>query len=205
MGLRPWRKLTCEECVRFTISSLTRAGLFRAPPGTLCNSMWKDSDGKELLRIYFSWHFSGADGAGLSITDGKYGVARIPPQAVEIVYTRLSFGSRRWFQCPGLPTRTRCDRRAGILYLPPNASRFACRMCHNLVHRSAQEHDKRVDALLRLSVEDFQSVLEHGTIRQRLLAVHAGTVLRERLRVKAVRYLNRRSNRYSPASIRIFD
>ncbi len=34
-------------------------------------------------------------------------------------------------------------------YLPPSARYFGCRHCHELTYRSAQEHDKRVDAFRR--------------------------------------------------------
>ena len=34
------------------------------------------------------------------------------------------------------------------LYMPPGASDFACRACHNLTYESVKEHDKRVDFYL---------------------------------------------------------
>jgi hypothetical protein len=55
-----------------------------------------------------------------------------------------------------------------------------------LVHLSAQRHDKRVDALLRLPLSEFQFALTNGSLRQRLLAVQACTVALRRLRRKLV-------------------
>lgn len=40
-------------------------------------------------------------------------------------------GWRWWLVCP------RCQTRRRVLYMPPNASRFACRVCHNLRYKSS--------------------------------------------------------------------
>jgi hypothetical protein len=62
---------------------------------------------------------------------------------VELETTRPRFGGVRWWgRCP-------CGRRVGKLYLPPGATRFACRYCHGLTYASCQQHDKRADALRR--------------------------------------------------------
>jgi hypothetical protein len=190
MRQRSARKVTVEECIAFSLSSLVRDGVFRAPPGTLCNSIWKDSDQREILRIYFWWDLTTTDRSFLRINERRCSASRsssgIEAQTVEIVQTSLYFGSRRWFQCPGLAGGASCKQRAAILYLPPNGSRFACRKCHGLLHRSAQTHDKRIDALPRLPLSEFQSILTNGSLRQRLLAVQACSVALRRLRRKAV-------------------
>jgi hypothetical protein len=68
---------------------------------------------------------------------------------IELQTTRPHLGGVRWwFTCP-LAAGRPCDRRVGKLYLPPGGKYFGCRRCHNLTYRSAQEHDKRLDALLR--------------------------------------------------------
>ena len=52
---------------------------------------------------------------------------------VEFINTKPNLGGDRWwFQCP------LCGRRVSYLYLPPKASRFACRLCHHLTYRSSQ-------------------------------------------------------------------
>jgi hypothetical protein len=190
MRRRSGRKMTVEECIAFSLSSLVRDGVFRAPPGTLCNSNWTDSDQQETLRIYFSWDLTPSGQSFLRINErankGSKPSRSVDAQSIEIVQTRLSFGLRRWFRCPGPAKDTTCDRRAGFLYLPPGETRFCCRRCHDLVHLSAQRHDKRVDALLRLPLSEFQFVLTNGSLRQRLLAVQACTVALRRLRRKAV-------------------
>lgn len=40
--------------------------------------------------------------------------------------------TRWWFTCP------KCSKRVKKLYLPSEDSRFACRICTGLIHRSAQ-------------------------------------------------------------------
>src|SRR5580704_17127565 len=115
--------MTVEECRAFSLSSLVRDGVFRAPPGTLCRSKWTDSDEKETLRIYFSWDLAQTGQSFLRINERVYGASKasrsVAAQSIEIVQTRLNFGLRRRFRCPGLAHGTPCQRRAGFLYLPP--------------------------------------------------------------------------------------
>jgi hypothetical protein len=53
-------------------------------------------------------------------------------------------GSRYWFACPN------CSTRAMKLYLPPAANQFACRKCHSLSYRSAQESHSISRLLMRI-------------------------------------------------------
>ena len=190
MKQRSGRKMTVEECTAFSLSSLVRDGVFRAPPGTLCRSKWTDSDEKETLRIYFSWDLTPTGQSFLRINERRGSASRsssrIVAQSIEIVQTRLRFGLRPWFLCPGLGYGATCHRRARFLYLPPGETRFCCRTCHDLVHLSAQRHDNRIDALLRLPLSEFKLALTNGSLRKRLLAVQACTVALRRLRRKAV-------------------
>ena len=190
MRRRSGRKMTVEECTAFSLSSLVRDGVFRAPPGTLCRSKWTDSDEKETLRIYFSWDLTQTGQSFLCINERRGSASRfssrVVAQSIEIVQTRLRFGLRPWFLCPGLGNGATCHRRARFLYLPPGETRFCCRTCHDLVHLSAQRHDKRIDALLRLPLSEFQFALTNGSLRQRLLAVQACTVALRRLCRKRV-------------------
>jgi hypothetical protein len=55
-------------------------------------------------------------------------------QVLELVTTACNFsGERYWLLCP------HCRRRCAALYLPPGASRLACRCCCDLGYRSRQE------------------------------------------------------------------
>jgi hypothetical protein len=60
---------------------------------------------------------------------------------VDLVVTHPHFGGERsWFACPS------CRRRVGVLYRPAAGDDWACRVCHRLTYRSAQEahHDERL-------------------------------------------------------------
>ena len=188
MRRRSVRKMTVEECIAFDLSGLVRAGVFRAPPGTPCNSIWEDSDQKEILRIYFWRDLTPTGRSFLRIVDRVFRASkfsrRVGAQNFEIVQAPVHFGFRHWFRCPGLVNGTSCGRNVRFLYLPPNETRFCCRKCHDLVHLSAQRHDKRVDALAKLPVRELQLALTNGNLRQRLLAVQACSVVLRRLRRK---------------------
>ncbi len=52
----------------------------------------------------------------------------------EITTTPCHFGGERWwFCCPS------CGRRCRVLYKPPQALYFSCRLCHRLTYKSQQE------------------------------------------------------------------
>ena len=188
MGSRLNRKTTVEECNKFSISSLTRDGFFRALPTTRWNSTWKGTRMRGILSIYFFWHMDEDGRSFLRITDGKYGVMSIARETVEIVQTRLIHGQRRWFRCPGLGGEVPCYRRVGFLYLPPNQHRFACRKCHDLTYESVQRHDARLDRLAKLSAVEFLRNLATGTFRQQLQAVSAsGAFLRNQAKLLPAR------------------
>jgi hypothetical protein len=192
-GRAPWsHRLLVEDCLAFDITSLVRPGVFRSKPGTLCSTEWKNSDGHETFRAYF-WVELTANGKMLLHI--SYGVPSNLPlmhyaqsQTIEIAQTPLHFGSRPWFLCPAVHDKIQCGRRVRFLYLPSSAHQFGCRKCHNLIHRSAREHDKRIDALLRLPIEEFRAMLQNNTMRLGSLAFRAGRILRRRLEKKAARY-----------------
>jgi hypothetical protein len=67
-------------------------------------------------------------------------------------------GLRWWFQCP------LCRRRVQKLFLPPRASRFACRHCHNLSYatRNQSPKDRCMEAArcIRLRLGGSASLLD---------------------------------------------
>jgi hypothetical protein len=91
---------------------------------------------------------------------------------IRLQTTRPRYGGVRWwFTCPLVVNGQSCHRRVGKLYLPPARRCFGCRQCHQLTHRSAQEHDKRVDRLL--ANPDLLEAALHGTLDEALLALKA--------------------------------
>ena len=62
---------------------------------------------------------------------------RIP---IPLQSTATAFNGRRWwFSCPLVLGTRRCLRRVGMLYLPPGAKYFGCRLCHELTYESSQK------------------------------------------------------------------
>lgn len=191
MGRSRWTtRLTVEECYALDIGQLVRAGAFEADPRTLCSSIWNDSAGTTISSITFRLFpdRTGALAAHFyhSIPSTLSSPAWIQQQIVQITTTKCNFGGlRRWFRCSLIRDGYPCKRRARTLYSTPREKLFGCRQCHNLTYRSAQTHDKRVDWLLELSSEEFNTALATGTLRQRLLAARASTARLQRMQKKA--------------------
>jgi hypothetical protein len=87
-----------------------------------------------------------------------------------------------------------CGRRVGVLYLLPGGQSFGCRRCYNLTYQSVQQHDKRLDLLLRLPVQNLNKVLHEDAIKLGTLGIRIGAILARRLRKKAERRRGRRQS-----------
>lgn len=192
MGRRRWtNRLTTEECHALDIGDLVRAGAFEADPRILCTSTWNDSAGMPIWSVTFRVFpdRTGALAAHFyhSIPSTLSSPAWIQQQIVQITTTKCHFGGlRRWFRCSLIRDGYPCKRRVRVLYSTPREKLFGCRQCHNLTYRSAQTHDKRIDWLLKLPSEEFNTALATGTLRQRLLAVRASTARLQRMQKKAL-------------------
>lgn len=180
-----------EACLTFDLGDLVRAGVFRAKVGTLSRSDWKDPNG---LAIFCAYHYLELTPSKTMLLHVSYGPPSNVPlmhyaktETIEIVETPLHFGPRRWFLCPGTHNNAPCRRRARILHFSPDLHRLGCRRCLDLIHRSAREHDARIDAILRLPLEDFQKILHQDTLRLGSLAVRVGRVLQRQLEGKAAK------------------
>jgi hypothetical protein len=188
-GRQPWsNRIIVEDCLAFDIANLVRSGIFRAKPGSLCAITWKNHYGQETLRAYFWVEWTLSEKKLLHIDYGAPGSVPLMHHArsatIEIAQTPLHFGPRPWFLCPGVHNDAPCRKRVRILYFTPVKGRLGCRTCLYLIHKSARQHDKRIDALAKLSPLDIRLVLRHGNDRQKLLAVRANWVVLQRLRKK---------------------
>ena len=200
MGRTRWTtRLTTEDCFALEIGELVRAGAFKADPRTLCVSTWNDTAGMPTSSVTFRIF---PDRTGTLAVHFYHPVpatpsspARIQRQIVQITTTKCNFGGfRRWFKCSLVKDGHLCKRRIRILYATPRDPLFGCRQCYNLTHRSAKEHDKRIDWLLKLPIEEFNKHLATGSLRQRLLAVRASTARLLRMQRKAERFRKYRRN-----------
>ena len=110
--------------------------------------------------------------------------------------TRPYFGGRRWwFRCPhhghdddvGVADHVHdgdtCDRRVRILYRPPGAARFGCRICHQLTYQSRQQHRLRIYERLRAMDRGFRFAddLASRSARVRLRALRRASAVSEAL------------------------
>jgi hypothetical protein len=97
-----------------------------------------------------------------------------PKQMIPIMATKCNFGNERfWFCCSKVTNGIPCGRRVGVLYVPSEGKVFACRLCLNLTYSSVQQHDARIDRLLKLPLEQFQQVFFSGNATEQLLASRA--------------------------------
>jgi hypothetical protein len=202
MGRRRWtNRLTVEECCSFDIAELVRAGALPGDPRALCSTTWTHSSGSSMQKVTFRVLPGHTRGLVIhvyhSVPATLYDPARIQQQSIPIATTACNFGGvRYWFRCPLIRDGYPCRIRGRVLYATPHERLFGCRKCHNLTYESVQKHDKRIDQLLKLPLQDFNHTLATGTLRQRLLAVQASTERFRRTQRSAQRMLNsgRRSN-----------
>jgi hypothetical protein len=139
-----------EDCLTLDLGQLAREKRFTpGDKGTLrwlrgeretasiCYTVRPPGDGLVLVLSYRCTPPGGAAGVDVEM-------------AVALEALPLRFGGVRWWgRCPLVLNGRPCGRRVLKLYLAPGARYFGCRRCYGLTYRSAQEHDKRVDALRR--------------------------------------------------------
>ena len=91
-------------------------------------------------------------------------------------------GIRFWGICAGINGNS-CGRRVRKLYMPPNSDFWACRhkSCHNLTDRKAQEHDSRIDALVKNPelLPDLPELIREENFAEFSLVLKARKRLRE--------------------------
>jgi hypothetical protein len=155
MGRHRWTtRFTVEECLALDVESLHRSGTFACPPGTICTTRWETSCGGTKAMLGFVVVRNSVGGLALCLDSDQ---GNIPPALklpgkylVPIATTRPHLGGRRfWLCCPVVRDGKPCGKLAGRLYLPPGQTIFACRDCHDLTYRSAQQHDQRKYDLAR--------------------------------------------------------
>jgi hypothetical protein len=86
-------------------------------------------------------------------------------QTVGLQTTPCYIGNvRYWFTCPG------CGKRVGCLYLPTQGREFRCRVCHDLVYRSAQmAHESALVIVYKQQVQKLRMLIHQ------IKGLHAGT------------------------------
>jgi hypothetical protein len=178
MGRDCWStRWVVEQCLFLPIESFSRWGTLSNPSGTTGTLSWTSSrSGAEQGKLEY---FVQADENGLAIHVRRqfarlYGAAKLIEECtIPITTTTCRFGGERfWFRCPFVRDGKICGKRIGRLYLPPGQAVFGCRTCHNLIHRSAREHDARRNALMRDPVA-LAAALGDKKLARRLVALGA--------------------------------
>ena len=76
-------------------------------------------------------------------------------------------GERSWLLCPA------CSRHVVKLYRPSPYHIYACRKCHNLTYRSSQQHDARLDRLIKAPREEIMEFVLSRNVKRALLGIKA--------------------------------
>lgn len=160
-----------EQCRALIVEAMQRDGVFASPSGTRWTINWLDEYGNR--NACLDYCVARSEGLWLHLSrqmhDGPYRTELSGEQRIGITSTRPHFaGKRYWFMCD-------CGKRVGRLYLPPGQQVFRCRVCHNLIYRSAREHDARVYRLARDPVA-WSAALDDRKLGRKLLGVSAFTL-----------------------------
>ena len=131
----PRRHATVEDSRVLDVADLRRRGLLRL--GTLAQgtTRWTLA-GEELAAVAWRVEIPSLKHAQIVVSYSVLRGSREPQpinESFPLVTTRPNFGGIRWwFECI-------CGRRCAKLYLAPGATRFRCRVCHNLSYESQRE------------------------------------------------------------------
>jgi hypothetical protein len=171
MGRPSWtQRLTIEECISLSAREFVRFRRY-AYLGLISTVLnWAEGDNKQEIQCMLKWS------QGQIVLHMSVGYLT---QVVSTTTTACRFGGTRlWFLCPGI--HNPCGRRCVSLFLPPRGNAFACRLCHNLTYRSSQEHDKRIDRLMR-NPELLSVMLGSRNRREAMLGLSAYAKLARKL------------------------
>ena len=172
VGRPKWsERLAVEDCLPLRIVDLTRRRLLRMQSDPWCTYGWgrDNSEGQIAFRVLRADQVPRAVELVHTVSGGSLSRQIRIQEFVRLTGSACHFGGQRyWFLCP-----RGCGRRAGVLYLRSGLARFACRKCLDLTYRSCQEHDRRVDAMMKLPPDEFAEAWNSADFKRRFLALDA--------------------------------
>src|SRR3989344_5385325 len=126
--MRRWhdKKTRVERCRALSVTALRNAGVFKA--GWISGSMeWKNRFGEVAASVGFQFSQHPAPHVRISYTLGNGDAKKDIDYAIDMQTTPCNFGGLRyWFTCPLVKNNQPCQRRAGVIYLPPGGRYFGC-------------------------------------------------------------------------------
>jgi hypothetical protein len=128
----PGARLTVEDCLSLSIATLRKHGLLSGQVAGR-RFTWRDEQGELIssINVIVDMDHEPSPLARFRYTLQINGVAHDVNQRVCLTPTPTRHKGRRWwYTCPA------CQRRVGVLHLPPGEKFFACRFCHDLSYRS---------------------------------------------------------------------
>jgi hypothetical protein len=128
----PGSRLTVEDCLSLSIVTLRKHGLLSGR-GAGQRFTWRDEQGEVVssINVVVDMDNEPNPSARFRYTVKSNGVLHDVDQRMALTPTPTRHEGRRWwYTCPA------CERRAGVLHLPPGEMYFACRSCHDLSYRS---------------------------------------------------------------------
>lgn len=187
MGRIPWTtRLTVEEWLSLDVCVFKT--LFRQNRIVVGTYRWHDNSRANCAAVNYRVIPDCCSGPALAI-GYMVGTNRTSVEySVSTTTTRCTFGRPRvWFVCPLVRNGFVCRKRIRKLFLPPGAKYFGCRYCYNLTYEGRQTHDKRVDRLLRLPLEELNIELYLDAAKCGSLASRMGRILHRRLAKKVLK------------------
>ena len=133
-------KVTVEDSLAISAYYMQKHHLFK--PFYYGSLTWKYQNGVKSASVSFEIDRYG-ETLILKYTKTKHQETVCIENNIQLTQGPVGFGCiRYYFLCPN------CGRRYSKLYLPPGATRFACRKCYDLTYTSCQESHK-FDGLFR--------------------------------------------------------
>jgi len=167
------KKCCVEDCLTLDADQLVSAGLLNHRFGKI--EWWskgektaavgfrlKPSDVPEILYLYL---FYGV------MTQGQL---ESHEQPVPVEIRRQRIGKRYFFRCPLF-----CISRVRKLYRPTTQTVFGCRACHRLTHRSAQQHDKGMEFIIR-NPNSLLAAVQAGSLKAILFVLRTAELFEQR-------------------------
>jgi hypothetical protein len=141
-------KTRIEDCLILSIGTLHREKLLRKGKWPVGEISWDNGAMSRPPSVGFILGLTDPIG-WLILNYTQAQTVEVHKYCVRLIPSPLPWGGVRWsFLCPNAT----CGRVCRKLYLPSGAGLFACRLCHRLTYRSAQEAHKYDSMFGRLGI-----------------------------------------------------